>query len=81
MAQKRLHSLKSTEKRSYEILFSILDSVDAINELNDKLDKGEMHIIEVFKEVSVHMDIMESELKTLKRFWKWKTDKELGKQT
>ena len=69
MPVKMPHSRKSTESSSFEIIYSILDSIDIINELNSKIDRGQGNIKDNFKNIFRELNYMVIELKALVLYW------------
>jgi hypothetical protein len=63
------HSLKSTESSSYEIMFSILDCIDAINEANKKLDHAEGNEEELLNSIFSNLDTIAVEMRSLVQYW------------
>jgi hypothetical protein len=69
MRKPSLHSFKSTESSSYEIMYSILDCIDAINEQNSRLDHGSINKEVLLKEIFDNLDIMTNEMESLVKYW------------
>lgn len=63
------HSLKSTESSSYEIMFSILDAVDTINEVNKKLENKDGDPKTNLDIIFHELNVMTIEMKSLIQYW------------